>query len=507
MNQELFLLKMGEIVLKGLNRRRFEERLMGNLQRRLHPYGRFRAISRQSIVYVEPLEETCDLDGAWESMKQLFGIVGLSRAKSCEKNPDAFFQAACAYLDEDLKNAKSFKVESKRSDKTFPMTSIELSQYVGGLLSEAYPHLKVDVHNPELIVHLEVRDFAGYVHANPEPGAGGLPVGVGGRAVALLSGGIDSPVACYMMAKRGLALEMVHFFSYPYTSNEAKEKVLELASLLTGYCGRLTVNIVPFTGIQEELRRSCQEVEWLRSQLKEKEAPDLEQTEKELKEQKEQQRLKERELRKLYSRRETNQQANRRLQQLTKEREELRKRYQVLNTLSRTANGSLTGTAKIDLESYMQRQYFQHMIRCANRHLERMAAGQFLLKCRSMENLSTQGNTGLDLDVYSLITGKVRDVKTLSGGESFMAALALALGMTDVITQAVGAVHIDTLFIDEGFGSLDENAREQAIRILQGLSGGSRLVGIISHVTELKEQIEQKLVVTKGKSGSKVEWK
>ena len=259
MNQELFLLKMGEIVLKGLNRRRFEERLMGNLQRRLHPYGRFRAISRQSIVYVEPLEETCDLDGAWESMKQLFGIVGLSRAKSCEKNPDAFFQAACAYLDEDLKNAKSFKVESKRSDKTFPMTSIELSQYVGGLLSEAYPHLKVDVHNPELIVHLEVRDFAGYVHANPDPGAGGLPVGVGGRAVALLSGGIDSPVACYMMAKRGLALEMVHFFSYPYTSNEAKEKVLELASLLTGYCGRLTVNIVPFTGIQEELRRSCPE--------------------------------------------------------------------------------------------------------------------------------------------------------------------------------------------------------------------------------------------------------
>ena len=259
MNQELFLLKMGEIVLKGLNRRRFEERLMGNLQRRLHPYGRFRAISRQSIVYVEPLEETCDLDGAWESMKQLFGIVGLSRAKSCEKNPDAFFQAACAYLDEDLKNAKSFKVESKRSDKTFSMTSIELSQYVGGLLSEAYPHLKVDVHDPELIVHLEVRDFAGYVHANPEPGAGGLPVGVGGRAVALLSGGIDSPVACYMMAKRGLALEMVHFFSYPYTSNEAKEKVLELASLLTGYCGRLTVNIVPFTGIQEELRRSCPE--------------------------------------------------------------------------------------------------------------------------------------------------------------------------------------------------------------------------------------------------------
>ena len=259
MRDELFLLKLGEIVLKGLNRRRFEERLMGNLQRRLYPYGRFRTYSRQSIVYVEPLEESCDLDGAWESCKKLFGVAALSRARACEKDPDAFFRAARTYLDADLRGAKSFKVESKRSDKTFPLTSIELSQHVGGLLAEAYPELKVDVHNPDLIVHLEVRDYAGYVHANAEPGAGGLPVGAGGRAVALLSGGIDSPVACYMMAKRGLALELVHFFSYPYTSNEAKEKVLELASQLTGYCGRLTVNIVPFTPIQEELRRSCPE--------------------------------------------------------------------------------------------------------------------------------------------------------------------------------------------------------------------------------------------------------
>ena len=259
MNDELFLLKLGEIVLKGLNRRRFEERLMGNLHRRLYPYGRFRTYSRQSIIYVEPLEETCDLDGAWESLQKLFGVVALSRAKACDKDPDAFFRAACTYLDGQLRGARTFKVESKRSDKTFPMTSIELSQYVGGLLDDAYPNLTVDVHNPELIVHLEVRDFAGYVHANAQPGAGGLPVGAGGRAVALLSGGIDSPVACYMMAKRGLALEMIHFFSYPYTSNEAKEKVLELAGLLTGYCGRLTVNIVPFTAIQEELRRSCPE--------------------------------------------------------------------------------------------------------------------------------------------------------------------------------------------------------------------------------------------------------
>lgn len=257
--QEMFLLKMGEIVLKGLNRKSFEQRLMGNLQRRLHPYGKFRAYARQSTIYVEPLNEFCDLDGAWEGLKQVFGISGLSRARACEKDKDAFFQTARSYLDDQLRSAKSFKVETKRADKSFPMTSIQLSQYVGGLLAEAYPHLTVDVHNPELVVHLEVRDFAGYVHANPEPGAGGLPVGSGGRAVALLSGGLDSPVACYMMAKRGLALELVHFFSYPYTSEEARDKVLELARLISPYCGRLTVNIVPFTKIQEDLRRNCPE--------------------------------------------------------------------------------------------------------------------------------------------------------------------------------------------------------------------------------------------------------
>ena len=257
--QEMFLLKMGEIVLKGLNRKSFEQRLMGNLQRRLHPYGKFRAYARQSTIYVEPLNEFCDLDGAWEGLKQVFGISGLSRARACEKNKDAFFQAARSYLDDQLRSAKTFKVETKRADKSFSMTSIQLSQYVGGLLAEAYPHLTVDVHNPELVVHLEVRDFAGYVHANPEPGAGGLPVGSGGRAVALLSGGLDSPVACYMMAKRGLALELVHFFSYPYTSEEAKDKVLELARLISPYCGRMTVNIVPFTKIQEDLRRNCPE--------------------------------------------------------------------------------------------------------------------------------------------------------------------------------------------------------------------------------------------------------
>lgn len=259
MMNEIFLLKLGEIVLKGLNRHRFEERLQANVNRRLHKFGRFRVYTRQSTVYVEPMEESCDMDGAWKALHTVFGIAGMSRAKACEKDKDVFFETAKSYLHEQLMAAKSFKVESKRADKSFPMTSIQLSQYVGGLLSEAYPHLKVDVHNPELTVYLEVRDFNGYVHGNPTPGAGGLPVGVGGKGVCLLSGGIDSPVAAYMMAKRGLALEMVHFFSYPYTSMEAREKVLQLAREVTPYAGRMTVHIVPFTKVQEELRRNCPE--------------------------------------------------------------------------------------------------------------------------------------------------------------------------------------------------------------------------------------------------------
>ena len=256
---EIFLLKMGEMVLKGLNRRTFEERLMGNARRRLQKYGKFRIYSRQSITYVEPKEETCDMEGAFQTLQTLFGVVGLSRAKACQKTPEAILETAKTYLREDLLGAASFKVESKRSDKSFPMTSIQLSQFVGGELNEAFPHIRADMHNPEVVVHVEVRDFAAYVHANPTPGAGGLPVGVGGKAVSLLSGGIDSPVASWMMAKRGVALEMVHFFSYPYTSPEAKEKVLELARLLTPWCGRLVVHVVPFTRIQEELRRQCPE--------------------------------------------------------------------------------------------------------------------------------------------------------------------------------------------------------------------------------------------------------
>ena len=256
---EMILLKLGELVLKGANRHTFEDKLKSNIARRLRPLGKFRVYTRQSTTYVEPLSDTCDMDAAYEAMKHVFGVVGISRAKACEKTREAMLETARSYLGDKLSAAHTFKVESKRADKSFPMTSIALSQWVGGELDDLYPNLQVDVHQPELTVHLEVRDYAAFVHADPEPGAGGLPVGTSGRALSLLSGGIDSPVASWMMAKRGVALEMVHFYSYPYTSPEAREKVLELAKLLTPWCGRLTVHVVPFTHIQEELRRSCPE--------------------------------------------------------------------------------------------------------------------------------------------------------------------------------------------------------------------------------------------------------
>ena len=256
---EIILLKLGELVLKGLNRRSFESRLLGNIHRRLRPLGRFKVYSRQSTVYIEPLDEQCRLDEAYEAMKYVFGVVGLSRAFPCEKSEQSITETALRCLGGELSRARTFKVESKRADKSFPMTSIQLSQRVGGNLHDAYPHLSVDVNNPELLVNVEIRDFAAYVHAAAQPGAGGLPVGINGCAVSLLSGGIDSPVASYMIAKRGVELIPLHFFSYPYTSEQAKEKVFTLAKQLTRYCGRMTVHIVHFTKIQEEIRRNCPE--------------------------------------------------------------------------------------------------------------------------------------------------------------------------------------------------------------------------------------------------------
>ena len=256
---EMFLLKLGETVLKGGNRFQFENRLKTNVCRRLRPFGAFSVRLSQSTVFNEPEDDASDLDGAWDACHTVFGIVSLCRCRPCEKDVDAIFRAVMAYLGDELRAARTFKVESRRSDKRFPLNSIQLSQEIGGRIAEAVPTVAVDVHHPEYTVFVEVRDRAAYVHGPADPGAGGLPTGVGGRALVLLSGGIDSPVAGYMIAKRGVELEAVHFFSYPYTSELAKDKVLELARLMTRYCGRMTVNIVGFTEIQEAIRDNCPE--------------------------------------------------------------------------------------------------------------------------------------------------------------------------------------------------------------------------------------------------------
>lgn len=256
---EIILCKLGEVVLKGLNRHSFETKLMSNIRRRTQKFGKFKIYSRQSTIYVEPMGEACDLAGAYAACKQVFGLIAITKAVPCEKSKEAILETAKAYLGGELQKAKSFKVETKRADKSFPMGSIEISQWVGGMLHDAFPHLKVDVHTPELTVYVEVREDAAYVHAPAEPAAGGLPLGMGGSALSLLSGGIDSPVSSYMMAKRGVVLEMLHFAAPPYTSDLARQKVLQLAQGLTAWCGRMSVHIVPLTEIQEQIRKQCPE--------------------------------------------------------------------------------------------------------------------------------------------------------------------------------------------------------------------------------------------------------
>ena len=257
--KEIILCKLGEIVLKGLNRKSFEQKLLSNLRHSLYSLGNYRVWCSQSTVYIEAGDDEADMDAAFEAAKKVFGIIKLSRAAACEKDRDAIVELARTYLHDELMRAKTFKVETRRSDKRFPLTSIELSQYVGGELAEAYPHLRAEMHAPELVIHLEVRDVAAYVHASPVDGAGGMPVGSNGVAISLLSGGIDSPVSTYMIARRGVRLVPLHFFSFPYTSEAAKEKVVELARLLTPYCGKMPLLVVPFTHIQEQIRDKCPE--------------------------------------------------------------------------------------------------------------------------------------------------------------------------------------------------------------------------------------------------------
>lgn len=258
--KEIILLKDGEIVLKGLNRRSFEDVLKKNIKNSLADLGKFEISSAQSTIYVKPMSEEIDLDEACGRISRVFGIVSYSRAAMCdEKTLDSVLATAPVYLERELRAAKTFKVEAKRSDKKFPYKSPEICREAGGAILSKFPHLKVDVHNPDITVNVEIRDFGAYIHGDPQKGAGGIPVGTGGRAAILISGGIDSPVAAYMMAKRGIKLTAVHFASPPYTSRRAEDKVVRLLQKVSRYAGRMTMYTVPFTKIQEKIKSDCPE--------------------------------------------------------------------------------------------------------------------------------------------------------------------------------------------------------------------------------------------------------
>ncbi len=256
--KEIVLIKLGEIALKGLNRFSFEDALKKNIKSALYGAGYFKVSIAQSTIYVTPKSDV-DMDDVCDRISRVFGIVSFSRACVCEKDIEDIFAKAPEYLADTLRYAKTFKVEAKRSDKKFPLTSPEISREVGGLLLEHFPHLTVDVHNPEVKVVVEIRDFGAYIHAGAEKGAGGIPVGTGGNAAILISGGIDSPVAAYMLSKRGVKLTAIHFASPPYTSERAEDKVQRLLRKVSRYAGPIEMITVPFTKIQERIKDECEE--------------------------------------------------------------------------------------------------------------------------------------------------------------------------------------------------------------------------------------------------------
>lgn len=258
--KEIILCKYGEITLKGANRSHFEHLLKNELARRTAQFGKFKIYYIQSTAYIEPLEETCDITGAYEAAKNTFGVSAVSRAIELPKDMNAILEAAGTVFMPYLSGVRTFKVESKRSDKKFPFTSPEISAEVGAAILEASGGaLRVDVHAPQVCVRVEIRDFAAYICAGQERAVGGMPIGSNGKGLLLLSGGIDSPVAGFMMAKRGVRIDAMHFESFPYTSERARQKVLDLAAKLAGYAGEIRVHIISVTHIQEVLRDNCDE--------------------------------------------------------------------------------------------------------------------------------------------------------------------------------------------------------------------------------------------------------
>ena len=257
--KEIILCKYGEIALKGLNKSTFESMMMKSIRRRLKKFGEINITKAQSTVYVEPVDDNIDVDEVVDRLSKIFGIIKLCRCCVVEKNMDAILNDSIEYIREDMEAARTFKVDAKRSDKKFPYKSPDICNELGGKLLETFPHLSVDVHKPDVTVTVEVREKYAFIHAGKLEGAGGIPVGSSGKAMLLLSGGIDSPVAGYMMSKRGAVIDAIHFEAPPYTSERAKQKVEKLAKKMTEYCGDIAFYCVPFTQIQETLRDKCPE--------------------------------------------------------------------------------------------------------------------------------------------------------------------------------------------------------------------------------------------------------
>ncbi len=256
--KEMILAKCGEMVLKGLNRSQFDQRLMKNIKLSLAELGNFDLQMAQSTIYIRALGDE-DMEEAFERVKRVFGLAAVCKAYMCEKNMEAIEALAKECLHEAFAGAKTFKVEAKRSDKRFPLQSPEICREIGGVILGNYAGMKVDVHHPDVVVTVEVRDFGAYIHAVREAGAGGMPYGSNGHAGLLLSGGIDSPVAGYMIAKRGVSLTGIHFQSPPYTGERAKQKVITLAEILKTYCPGMRLLAVHFTEVQEAIRDRCKE--------------------------------------------------------------------------------------------------------------------------------------------------------------------------------------------------------------------------------------------------------
>ena len=257
--KEIILIKNGELALKGLNRSTFEDILIKNIRKRIKPLGEFEYRKEQSTVAVVPMDDFIDMDEVSDRISRVFGIAAYSRALQVEKDMEVILENAPEYLAEQLKAAKTFKVEGKRSDKKFPLKSPEISAEVGGAILSKFPHLKVDVKNPDILVTIEIREKFAFIRGNQTKGAGGMPTGTAGKSSILISGGIDSPVAAYMMAKRGLVLNAIHFASPPYTSPQSEEKVHNLLRQVSRYSGNITLFTVGFTEIQEEIRDKCPE--------------------------------------------------------------------------------------------------------------------------------------------------------------------------------------------------------------------------------------------------------